>query len=364
MANPRGRPKTPLVLSEDERTTLERWSRRGSTAQALALRSKIVLGCAAGMSNQDVAHQLRTTPQTVCKWRGRFLASRLEGLEDEYRSGVPRTISDEMVEQVVVKTLQETPRDATHWSVRSMAEATGMSPTAIFRIWHAFHLQPHRVETFKLSNDPLFIDKLRDIVGLYLNPPEAALVLCVDEKAQAQALERTQPILPMRPGLPERRTHDYVRHGTSTLFAALDVASGKVIGEMHRRHRALEFRKFLETIDKTVPEELDLHLVLDNYSTHKTPAIQRWLVRHPRFSLHFTPTYSSWLNLVELWIRELTEKWLRRGSHRSTVALEKAIRHWLATWNEDPRPFVWTKSADEILATLASYLQRISGTVH
>jgi transposase len=285
-------------------------------------------------------------------------------LEDEYRPGVSRKISDEMVEQVVVKTLEEMPRDATHWSVRSMAKATGMSSTAIFRIWHAFGLQPHRTDTFKLSNDPLFIDKVRDIVGLYLDPPEAALVLCVDEKAQIQALDRTQPILPLRPGLPERRTHDYSRHGTSTLFAALDVASGKVIGELHRRHRAVEFRKFLETVDKAVPEELDVHLILDNYSTHKTPAIQKWLVRHPRFYLHFTPTYSSWLNLVERWFGELTEKWIRRGTHRSTAALENAIKHWLGTWNEAPRPFVWSKTADEILATLASYLQRISGTAH
>ena len=357
-----GRPKIPLVLTEDERAVLERWSRRGRTAQSLALRSKIVLGCANGKSNNDVARQLGTSPQTVCKWRARFVASRLEGLEDEFRPGAPRKITDEMVEKVVVKTLEEMPSDATHWSVRSMAKATGMSSTAIFRIWQAFGLQPHRVDTFKLSNDPLFIDKVRDIVGLYLDPPEAALVLCVDEKAQIQALDRTQPILPLRPGLPERRTHDYTRHGTSTLFAALDVASGKVIGELHRRHRAVEFRKFLETVDKSVPDELDVHLILDNYSTHKTPAIQRWLIRHPRFYLHFTPTYSSWLNLIERWFAELTEKWIRRGTHRSTLALESAIKQWLDTWNAAPRPFVWTKTADEILATLAGYLHRLSGT--
>jgi transposase len=359
-----GRPKTPLVLTEEERAVLERWSRRGRTAQSLALRSKIVLGCAAGKSNKDVARQLGTSSQTVCKWRARFVASRLEGLEDEFRPGAPRKITDEMVEKVVVKTLEEMPADATHWSVRSMAKTTGMSSTAIFRIWQAFGLQPHRVDTFKLSNDPLFIEKVRDIVGLYLDPPAAALVLCVDEKAQIQALDRTQPILPLQPGLPERRTHDYSRHGTSTLFAALDVASGKVIGELHRRHRAVEFRKFLETVDKAVPDELDVHLILDNYSTHKTPAIQRWLIRHPRFYLHFTPTYSSWLNLIERWFAELTEKWLRRGTHRSTLALESAIRQWLDTWNAAPRPFVWTKTADEILATLAGYLQRISGTGH
>jgi transposase len=364
-----GRPKTPLVLTEDERTVLERWSRRGRTAQSLALRSKIVLGCADGKSNKDVARQLRTSPQTVCKWRARFVASRLEGLEDEFRPGAPRNISDEMVEKVVVKTLEEMPADARHWSVRSMAKATGMSQTAIFRIWQAFGLQPHRVDSFKLSNDPLFIDKVRDIVGLYLDPPEAALVLCVDEKAQIQALDRTQPILPLRPGLPERRTHDYTRHGTSTLFAVLDVASGKVIGEFQRRHRAVEFRKFLETVDKAVPDELDVHLILDNYSTHKRPAIQKWLLRHPRFYLHFTPTYSSWLNLIEIFFgivqrKVLTEKWIRRGTHQSTLALENAIKQWLDTWNAAPRPFVWTKTADEILATLAGYLQRISGTGH
>ncbi len=271
------------MLTEEERTVLERWSRRARTAQSLALRSKIVLGCADGKANKDVARQLGTAAQAVSKWRARFVASRLEGLEDDYRPGAPRKITDELVEKVVVKTLEEMPGDATHWSVRSMAKATGMSSTAIFRIWHAFELQPHRTDTFKLSNDPLFIDKVRDIVRLYLDPPEAALVLCVDEKAQIQALDRTQPILPLRPGLPERRTHDYSRHGTSTLFAALDVASGKVIGELHRRHRATEFRKFLETIDRAVPEDFDLHLILDNYSTHKTPAIQKWLIRRPRF---------------------------------------------------------------------------------
>lgn len=364
MAAPQGRPKKPLQLTDQERTVLEQWARRGRTAQSLALRSKIVLGCADGQNSQDVARRLGTSPQTVCKWRARFLASRLEGLQDEFQPGAPRKVTDEMIEQVVVKTLEEMPQDATHWSLRSMAKASGMSSSAIFRIWHAFELQPHRVETFKLSDDPLFIDKVRDIVGLYLDPPDAALVLCVEEKAQIQALDRTQPILPMPPGLPERRTHDYSRHGTSTLFAALDVASGKVIGELHRRHRATEFRKFLETIDKAVPEDLDLHLILDNYSTHKTPAIQKWLIRHPRFYLHFTPTYSSWLNLMERWFGELTEKWIRRGTHRSTLALETAIKQWLATWNQAPRPLVWTKSADEILATLASYLQRISGAAH
>src|SRR6266487_2371464 len=340
MVAPRGRPTTPLLLTEEERSVLERWSRRGRTAQALVLRSRIVLGCTDGKPSQDVARQLGTSPQTVCKWRARFLASRLEGLEDELRPGAPRKITDEMVERVVVKTLEEMPRDATHWSVRSIGQGNrhvvrgDLQGLARLRAAAPPHRHLQALQRSAVHRQG------RDIVGLYLDPPEAALVLCVDEKAQIQALDRTQPILPMRPGLPERRTHDYTRHGTSTLFAALDVASGKVIGELHRRHRASEFRTFLETIDKTVPEELDLHLILDNYSTHKTPANQRWLVRHPRFYLHYTPTYSSWLNLIERWFAELTEKWIRRGTHRSTLALESAIKHWLATWNEAPRPFV------------------------
>src|SRR5215469_5733117 len=358
------RPKAPLVLTEDERVVLERWSRHGRTAQSLAFRSKIVLGCADGKTNNDVARQLGTSPQTVCKWRARFVATRLEGLHDEYRPGAPRKITDEMVEQVVVKTLEEMPADATQWSVRSMAKATGMSSTAIFRIWQAFELQPHRTETFKLSNDPLFIDKVRDIVGLYLDPPEAALVLCVDEKAQIQALDRTQPILPMRPGLPERRTHDYSRHGTTSLFAALDAASGKVIGQLHRRHRASEFRSFLVHLDREVPADLDVHLVLDNYATHKTPSIRNWLLRHPRFHLHFTPTGGSWLNMVERWFAELTTKKIRRGAHLSVRHLETDIIDWIGLWNENPRPFRWVKSADEILRSIARFCTRISEAGH
>ena len=364
MAVKRGRPTTPVVLSEDERTVLERWARRGSTAQSLALRSRIVLACAEGKASRTVAGELGTSDQTVCKWRGRFVRARLSGLADEYRPGAPPTVSNEMVERVVVKTLEETPRDATHWSVRGMAKEVGMAPTTIHRIWRAFSLQPHRTETFRLSNDPLFVDKVWDITALYLNPPEAAAVLCVDEKSQIQALDRTQPILPMRPGLPERRTHDYERHGTTSLFAALDLASGKVIGQTHRQHRPVEFKKFLERIDREVPADLGVHLILDNYGTHKAPEIKKWLLRHPRFHLHFTPTYSSWMNLIERWFAELSEKWLRRGTHRSTRELDLAIRHWIETWNENPRPFVWTKTAEQILATLASYLQRISGTGH
>jgi transposase len=358
------RPVPPLALTSTESETLQRWARRRNSAQALALRSRIVLACANGKSNSTVAEELRLTRQTIGKWRRRFLLERLEGLHDEQRPGAPRKISDEQVERMIVKTLEEAPADATHWSTRSMAKAVGMSQATVLRIWRAFGLQPHRVETFKLSTDPYFIEKVRDIVGLYLAPPEAAIVLCVDEKSQIQALDRTQPIFPLRPGTPERRTHDYARHGTTSLFAALDVASGKVIGQLHRRHRAVEFRKFLEHLDREVPTDLDLHLILDNYATHKTLSIQRWLVRHPRFHLHFTPTYASWLNLVERWFAELTEKWIRRGTHRSTAALETAIKNWIQSWNGHPRPFIWVKTADEILESVAEYCQRISGSGH
>ena len=365
--NPRRRrgPKlAALVLSSDERATLERWSRRRSSAQALALRCRIVLACAEGASNTEVAEQLGVSRPTVTKWRARFVTHRLEGLTDEPRPGAPRTITDEQVERVVVKTLEETPTDATHWSTREMARQAGMSQTSVRRIWRAFGLKPHLTETFKLSSDPQFIEKVRDIVGLYLDPPEHAVVLCVDEKPQVQALDRTQPILPLRPGVPERRTHDYVCHGVTSLLVALNTATGLVTTSLHRRHRAVEFRKFLVTIDKVVPAELDVHLVIDNASTHKTPAIQRWLLAHPRFQVHFTPTSSSWLNLVERWFAELTTKWLRRGSHRSVQELERSIRQWVATWNQHPRAFVWHKTADEILESLAAYCQRISGSGH
>jgi len=360
----RGRPKAELVLTEDERTTLERWARRRRSAQGLALRCRIVLGCAEGKTNRQVAAEAGVHQVTVGKWRARFVAGRLDGLHDEPRPGAPRTIDDEDVERVIVKTLEETPRNATHWSTRSMAEATGMSQSAISRIWRAFGLKPHRTENFKLSPDPQFIDKVRDIVGLYLNPPDAAVVLCVDEKSQIQALDRTAPVLPLRPGIPERQTHDYVRNGITNLYAALDVASGNVISDLTARHRAEEFRRFLNLIDKNVPAELDVHVIVDNSSTHKTPAIRRWLLRHPRFSLHFTPTYSSWLNLVERWFAELTEKWLRRGTHRSTKDLVASIRTWITDWNDHPRPFVWHKSADEILRNLGAYCERISDSGH
>ena len=352
----RGRSKPALVLSADERETLERWARRPKSAQALAVRCRVVLGCAEGLDNKVVAAELGLNQATVSKWRRRFLEKRLDGLADEPRPGPARTITDDMVEAVIVKTLEELPRDATHWSTRSLASEMGMSQSAISRIWRAFGLKPHLVDSFKLSNDPQFIDKVRDVVGLYLNPPEAALVLCVDEKTQVQALDRTAPTFPVRPGVPQRQTHDYVRHGTTNLYAALDVASGKVIADMTERHRADEFRRFLNLINRSVPDGLDVHVVVDNSSTHKTPEIHRWLVRHPRFHLHFTPTYSSWLNLVERWFAELTNKWLRRGTHRSTKELEAAISSWVATWNEDPKPFIWHKSADEILESLAAYL--------
>ncbi|GGP58090.1 hypothetical protein GCM10010247_33540 [Streptomyces calvus] len=312
----------------------------------------------------EVSRRLGVTADMVRTWRRRFLERGLDGLSDEPRPGVPRKITDADVERVIVKTLEEKPKNATHWSTRSMAAATGMSQSTISRIWRAFALAPHRSQTFKLSTDPLFIDKVRDVVGLYLDPPEKALVLCVDEKSQIQALDRSQPVLPMVPGLPERRSHDYVRAGTTTLFAALEVATGKVIGSLHRRHRAVEFKKFLTKLDKEVPAELDVHLILDNYVTHKTPAVKKWLLAHPRFHLHFTPTSASWLNLVERWFAELTQKKPKRGVHRSVQALERDIRSWLADWNDHPRPFVWTKTADEILDKVAAYCRQISDSGH
>ena len=359
-----GRPLIPLVLTTDERSALDGWARRRTTAQALALRARIVLRAADGDSNTAIARRERVTKATVGKWRGRFLHQRLEGLLDEPRPGVPRTITDADVEAVITKTLETTPRDATHRSTRSMAKAAGLSQSAIARIWRAFALQPHRVDTFKLSKDPQFIEKVRDIVGLYLDPPDRALVLCVDEKSQIQALDRSAPILPLQPGLPERRTHDYRRHGTTSLFAALDVATGKVLGECHRRHRSQEFLRFLKTIDASVPAECEIHLILDNYGTHKTPRVRRWLAAHPRFHAHFTPTGASWLNLVERWFALLSEKQIKRGAHRSTRALEHAIREYLAITNDAPMPFIWTKTADEIFASIARYCQRISDSGH
>jgi len=361
----RGPKAVEITLSDAEREQLVRWTRRRKSAQALALRCRIVLGAAAGASNVRLAQRLGVSVPTVRKWRGRFASDRLDGLVDEPRPGRPRTVSDDRVEEVIVKALESAPPDGgTHWSTRQMAAVAGVSQATVSRVWRAFGLQPHRVEHWKLSKDPLFVEKVRDIVGLYLDPPERALVLCVDEKSQIQALDRTRPILPVLPGTPERRTHDYKRNGTSSLFAALDAASGKVIGSLHSRHRAIEFKKFLQTIDSEVPAELDVHLVLDNYATHKTPAIKRWLTAHPRFHLHFTPTGASWLNLVERWFAELTARKLRRGAHRSVRELNADIRDWLEHWNENPRPYVWSKTAEQILNTLAAYCQRITDSGH
>jgi transposase len=353
-----------VVITPEQRQVLDQWVRRPTSAQALALRARIVLRLAEEHSSLSVARQMQVHIQTVSKWRERFGSRGVDGLLDEPRPGQPRKITDAHVEAVIARTLESTPSDATHWSTRSMAQATGLNQTAISRIWRAFALQPHRSENFKLSKDPLFIDKVRDIVGLYLNPPERALVLCVDEKSQIQALERTSPLLPMRPGQAERRAHDYLRHGTTSLFAALDAKTGNVIGQTHRRHRSEEFRKFLDTIEKNVPEQLDVHLVMDNYATHKTDTIQRWLLKRPRFHVHFTPTSASWLNLVERWFAALTDKQLRRKSFRSTRELEAAIRTYLDRYNAKAKPFVWTKSADQILDSIARYCRRINDSAH
>ncbi len=361
---PRGRPLAPLTLTTEERETLDRWVQRRKTAQALAQRARLVLAAADGRSNKAIVTMLRVTRQTVTKWRQRFLRQRLDGLLDEPRPGAPRTIRDKDVERVVALTLESTPRDATHWSTRSMAQRAGMSQSAVSRIWRAFALQPHRSETFKLSHDPLFIEKVRDIVGLYLNPPQKALVLAVDEKSQIQALDRTQPLLPMRPGQIERRTHDYMRHGTTSLFAALEVKTGKVLGQCQRRHRSVEFRTFLRRIAANVPEDLDVHLIMDNYGTHKTPLIRRWLVRHPRFHVHFTPTGATWLNLVERFFAAITEKQIRRGVHRSTRELETAIYRYIEHQNQSPKPFIWTKTADQILASIARFCERTLDSGH
>jgi transposase len=342
----------PLVLSDKERTELEGLAARRTTNQAQALRSRIVLSAGTGKDNLTIASEEGICVDTARKWRKRFAEQRLDGLRDEWKPGTTRRIMDEDVERVIVKTLESIPCGATHWSNRSMAKEVGISRETVGRIWRAFGLQPHRVETFKLSSDPYFIDKVRDIVGLYLDPPEKAAVLCVDEKSQIQALDRTQPILPLRPGVPENRTHDYERNGTTSLFAALNQMTGKVIGKCFRKHRTAEFRKFLDLIDKNVPSEMDIHLVLDNYGTHKTALIHKWLMKRPRFHLHFTPTSASWINLVERWFGELTEKCVRRGTFRNTRELEQSIYEYIDGYNEDSKPFKWVKTADEILESI------------
>jgi transposase len=365
MGDGRGRKLAPLELTVEEREALQGLARRPKTAQALAMRARIVIACAEGLSNSEASRRLGVSLPTIGKWRQRFVTGRMDGLRDEPRPGAPRKIGDAQIEAVITKTLEELPSNQdSHWSSRSMAKAVGLNQSAVSRIWRAFGLKPHQVDSWKLSTDPLFIDKVRDIVGLYLDPPEAAMVLAVDEKSQIQALDRTAPMLPMMPATPGRVTHDYVRHGTTSLFAALDVTTGKVIGQTQRKHRHQEFLRFLRTIDAATPPELDLHLILDNYATHKTPAIKQWLLRHPRFHLHFTPTYSSWLNLVERWFAELTNRKLRRSTHRSVTALEADMADWIEAWNNDPKPFIWTKTADEILGTVAAYCQRINDSAH
>jgi transposase len=345
-----------LTVTDEEREVLERWSRRPKSPHSIAQRARIVLLAADDMSNKDVAEKVGVNPATVLKWRKRFLERRLDGLIDEPRPGAPRSIGDDEVEAVVVRTLEETPTDATHWSTRDLAKKVGMSPSSVGRIWKAFGLKPWLTDSFKLSTDPQFVDKVRDVVGIYMNPPDHAVVLCVDEKTSIQALDRTQPSLPMRPGQVERRTHDYKRHGVTDLFAALNVATGQVIHQTRPQHRAIEFRKFLDLIDQSVPDDLAVHVVLDNASTHKTPAIHKWLLQHPRFTFHFTPTSSSWLNLVERWFAELTRKKLQRSAHRSIKELTADLDEWIVAWNENPKPFVWHKTADQILDSLKKYL--------
>jgi transposase len=359
-----GRPKKALSVTDEERAQLSAWARRGKTAQRLALRSRIVLGCAEGKTNGEVAQQLRTSAATVGKWRSRFVEDGVDGLVDEPRPGAPRKIGDELIEELIVKTLEAKPRARTHWSTRLLAKETGVSQSSISRIWRTFGLKPHLEKTFKLSKDPLFVEKVRDIVGLYLSPPENAIVLCVDEKSQVQALDRTQPLLPMDIGQPERRTHDYVRHGTTSLFAALVVATGAVIGECHRRHRHQEFVEFLDRVETKMPADKDIHVIMDNYGTHKTPRVKRWLARHPRWHVHFTPTSGSWLNLVERFFGRITEDRIRRGTFESIRQLEAAIREYLDEHNRNPAKPRWTKSADEILAKLGRLCMAISDSPH
>jgi transposase len=364
MAGRAGRPTVEIVLTGQERAELERLARRHKSARDLAMRCRIVLAAADGLTNIKIAQKVGCHKVTAGRWRKQFNLERIDGLQDEPRPGAPRRITDEAVEEVITKTLESKPESATHWSTRQMADRVGMSQSTVGRIWRAFGLQPHKTKSFTLSNDPYFIDKVRDVVGLYLNPPDAAVAFCVDEKTQIQALDRTAPIFPMMPGTPEGHTCGYVRNGTTNLYAALDLATGNVISEMTTKHRSVEFRKFLNKIDAEVDKNLEVHIVLDNVSTHKSPMIKRWLQTHPRFTFHFTPTYSSWMNLVERWFSELTTKWLQRSAHRSTNELTDSINEWIHNWNENPTPYVWTKTADQILESLSGYMQRISDSGH
>jgi transposase len=359
-----GRPRKPLEITAAEREKLRMIALRPKSAQAMAMRARIALGCGQGVSNTEIAKKLGITGATVGKWRERFRKSRLDGLLDEPRVGAPRKITDRQVEKVVTKTLESMPANGTHWSTRLMAAEAGLTQNAIVRIWHAFGLQPHRVENFKFSKDPQFVEKVRDIVGLYLNPPDRAIVLCVDEKSQVQALNRTQPILPLGPGVPARQSHDYKRHGVTSLFAAMDVASGVTISTCYRRHRHQEFLRFLNQIEESLPVGLDVHLVMDNYGTHKVVKVRNWLARHPRYHVHFTPTSGSWLNLVERLFAEITDRCVRRGSHTAVAMLEKAMLDYLDRRNEDPKPFVWTADADLILGKVARLSKRISRSGH
>src|ERR1700675_1982644 len=359
-----GRPKKPLVVTPEEREKLEMLARRPKSAQAIAMRARIVLGCDSGVNNQSLAKKLHVTGATVGKWRERFVRQRLEGLLDEPRPGAPRSITDAKVEQVVTKTLESMPANSTHWSTRLMAEEMGLSQNAIVRIWRAFGLQPHRVENFKFSKDPQFVEKVRDVVGLYLNPPDRAIVLCVDEKSQVQALNRTEPILPLAPGIPARQSHDYERHGVTSLFAAMDVASGVTISTCYRRHWHQEFLRFLSETEDNLPAKLDVHLVMDNYGTHKVAKVRSWLARHPRYHVHFTPTSGSWLNLVERLFAEVTERCVRRGSHTAVRVLEKAMLGYLDQRNRNPKPFIWTADADLILGKVERLCKRISRSGH
>jgi transposase len=359
-----GRATKPLQVTPDEKEKLTLLARRPKTSQAMSMRARIVLGCDAGMSNDAVAQKFQITAATVCKWRERFRVKRLEGLLDEPRPGAPRSIRDAQVEEVITRTLESMPDNSTHWSTRLMAQKTGLSQTAIVRIWRAFGLQPHRVENFKFSKDPQFVEKVRDIVGLYLNPPDRAIVLCVDEKSQVQALNRTQPILPLAPGVPARQSHDYERHGVTSLFAAMDVTSGVTISNCYRRHRHQEFLQFLNDIEASLPAGFDVHLVMDNYGTHKVAKVRAWLARHPRYHVHFTPTGGSWLNLVERLFAEVTERCVRRGSHTAVRALEKAMLDYLDQRNDNPKPFIWTAPADLILGKVERLSKRISDSGH